>query len=257
MRLGRPFMTQTASVVQLRQESLAAFQDYIDKAEAEMEPALDGRAPFLWSDADPARSRRVRRGDIPAQLWSGDSPVHVPSALIHDWIGAVFIPGATVSKALARVQDYDNHKTIYQPEVMDSRLISHRGNDFSIFLRLLKKKIITVVLDTYHDVHYQPVSDDCWFCRSYTSRIAEVDDAGTPKEKIYPPDTGYGFMWRLYSYWRFAGEKDGVVVECRAISLTRDVPFGLGFIIEPIIKNLPRESLVDTLRATREALRSG
>jgi hypothetical protein len=249
-------MTQTASVVQLKQESLAAFQSYIDQAEAEMKPSLDGRAPFLWSDADSSRSRRVRRGDVPAQLWSGGSPVHVPNALIHDWIGATFIPGASVAQTLACVQDYDNHKNIYQPEVIDSRLISHRGNDFNIFLRLLKKKIITVVLDTYHDVHYQRISNDHWFLRSYTTRIAEVDDAGTAKEKIYPPDTGYGFMWRLYSYWRFAGEKDGVVVECRAISLTRDVPYGLGFVIEPIIKNLPRESLINTLRATRKALQT-
>jgi hypothetical protein len=247
-------MAQTASLVQLEQESLEAFQSYIDRAEAEMQASLDGRAAFLWSDGDPSRSRRVRKGDVPAQLWAGDSPVHVPSGLIHDWIGAAYISRATVAQTLARVQDYKNHKSIYQPEVMDSRLISHDGNDFSIFLRLLKKKIITVVLDTYHDVHYQQVSDDEWFCRSYTTRIAEVDDAGTPREKIYPPDTGYGFMWRLYSYWRFAGEKDGVVVECRAISLTRDIPYGLGFIIEPIIKNLPRESLVNTLRATRKAL---
>jgi hypothetical protein len=249
-------MTQTASVVQLKQESLAAFQSHIDQAESQMEPTLDGREPFLWADSDSSRSRRVRRGDIPAQLWSGDSPVHVTDSLIHDWIGAAYIRGTTVTKTLDRVQDYDNHKTIYQPEVMDSRLISHRGNDFTIFLRLLKKKIITVVLDTYHDVHYQRVSDVGWFCRSYTTRIAEVDDAGTPREKIYPSDIGYGFMWRLYSYWRFAGEKDGVVVECRAISLTRDIPYGLGFIIEPIIKNLPRESLVNTLRATRNALQS-
>ena len=249
-------MTQTASLVQLEQESLAAFQSYIDRAEEEMQPSLDGRVAFLWSDGDPSRSRRVRKGDVPAQLWAGDSPIHVPSGLIHDWIGAAYIPVTTVAQTLARVQDYNNHKSIYQPEVMDSRLISHDGNDFSIFLRLLKKKIITVVLDTYHDVHYQRVSDDEWFCRSYTTRIAEVDDAGTPKEKIYPPDTGYGFMWRLYSYWRFAGEKDGIVVECRAISLTRDIPYGLGFIIEPIIKNLPRESLVSTLRATRKALQN-
>ena len=81
-----------------------------------------------------------------------------------------------------------------------------------------------------------------------------MDDPGTPKEKVYPPDTGYGFLWRLYSYWRFMEEAGGVIVECRAISLTRDVPLGLGFIIEPIIKNLPRESLVHTLEATRRAL---
>jgi len=50
------------------------------------------------------------------------------------------------------------------------------------------------------------------------------------------------------------GTGDGVTVECRAISLTRDVPLGLGWIVEPIIKNLPRDSLVNTLKATRRAL---
>jgi hypothetical protein len=247
-------MTQTPSVVQLKQETLAAFEAYVQGAEAGMQPFLEGRLPFLWSDEDADRGRRVRKGEIPAQLWSDQTPVHVPSGLIHDWIGAVLIPRATIAKTLARVQDYDNHKNIYQPEVLESRLISHHGSDYSIYLRLLKKKIITVVLDTYHDVHYQRVSEEHWFCRSYTTRIAEVDDGGTPKEKIYPPDTGYGFMWRLNSYWRFAADGDGVVVECRAVSLTRDVPFGLGFVIEPIVKNLPRESLVNTLTATRRAL---
>lgn len=247
-------MTQTASVVQLKQETLEAFAAYVREAERQMEPTLDGRSPFLWSSENPDRSRRVRKGDISARLWSEQLPVRVPSGLIHDWIGAVAIPATTIAKTLARVQDYDNHKNIYKPDVLDSCLISHRGTDYSIFLRLLKKKIITVVLDTYHDVHYQRVSEDQWFCRSYTTRIAEVDEAGTRKEKIYPPDTGYGFMWRLYSYWRFEGQKEGVIVECRAISLTRDVPYGLGFVIEPIIKNLPRESLVNTLKSTRQAL---
>ncbi len=247
-------MTQTPSVVQLKQETLAAFQSYVHDAEAKMRPSLDGAATFLWSDDDADRLRRVRKGEILAQPWSDQLPARVPSGLIHDWIGAVFIPGTTIAKTLARVQDYDHHKHIYKPDVMDSRLISHHGDNYSIYLRLLKKKIITVVLDTYHDVHYQRVSDAQWFCRSYTTRIAEVDNAGTPKEKIYAEDTGYGFMWRLNSYWRFAAEGDGVLVECRAISLTRDVPFGLGFVIEPIVKNLPRESLVNTLTATRRAL---
>jgi hypothetical protein len=247
-------MAQTVSVEQLKQETLDAFQSYIREAEAAMQLSLDGAAAFLWTDDNADRARRVRNGEILSQLWAGRPPVHVPSGLIHDWIGAASIPGTDIAKTLLRVQDYDNHKNIYKPDVMDSRLISHHGNDYTIFLRLLKKKIITVVLDTYHDVHYQPVDKDRWFLRSYTTCIAEVDDAGTPREKIYPPDTGYGFMWRLYSYWRFQGEADGVIVECRAISLTRDVPFGLGFVIEPIIKNLPRESLVNTLKATRQAL---
>jgi hypothetical protein len=247
-------MSQTVSIVQLKPETLDAFQAYVRDAEQAMQPSFDGRAPFLWTDDNVDRARRVRKGEIRAQLWVGDAVVHVPGGLIHDWIGAVSIPHTTVTKTLARVQDYDNHKNIYKPEVMDSRLLSHHGNDFTIFLRLLKKKVITVVMDTEHDVHYQRVSDDRWFLRSYTTRVCEVDDAGTAKEKIYPPDTGYGFLWRLYSYWRFMAEGDNVIVECRALSLTRDVPLGLGFIVEPIIKNLPRESLINTLKATRRAL---
>jgi hypothetical protein len=247
-------MAQTVSVAQLKPETLDAFQQYIRNAEEEMQPSLENCAPFLWSDGNPDRARRIRKGEILAQLWVGDAVVHVAGGLIHDWIGAVSIPHTTVAKTLARVQDYDNHKNIYKPEVMDSRLLSHHGNDFTIFLRLLKKKIITVVMDTEHDVHYQRVSEGSWFCRSYTTRTCEVDDPGTPKEKVYPPDTGYGFLWRLYSYWKFMAEGNGVIVECRAMSLTRDVPLGLGFIVEPIIKNLPRESLINTLKATKQAL---
>jgi len=247
-------MAETVSVVQLKPETLDAFHAYVRDAEAGMQPSLEHGAPFLWTDANPDRAHRVRQGDIPARLWAGQSPVKVPSGLIHDWIGAVLIRNTNMEKTLSRVQDYDNHKNIYKPEVMDSQLISRHGDDFTIFLRLLKKKIITVVMDTDHDVHYQRVGDKQWFCRSYTTRVCEVDDPGNPKEQVHPPDTGYGFLWRLYSYWKFMEEGDGVFVECRAISLTRDIPIALRFIIEPIVKNLPRESLINTLKATRQAL---
>jgi hypothetical protein len=37
--------------------------------------------------------------------------------------------------------------------------------------------------------------------------------------------------------------------------LTRDIPTGLGWLIEPIIRNLPKQSLESTLRAMRAALK--
>jgi hypothetical protein len=247
-------MVQTANVVTLKPKTLQAFEDYIRDAEEAMQPALGGRGAFLWSDLNSNRSQQVKQGQISAQLWAGDWPVKIPNGLIHDWVGAVFIPGATVERVLALVQNYDDHKNIYHPEVMDSRLLSHEGNDFKIFLRVLKKKIITVVLDTDHDVHYTPLEEKRWFCRSYTTRIAEVEGVDTAKEKVLEPDTGYGFLWRLHSYWKFDEKNGGVTVECRAISLTRDIPMGLGWIIDPIVRNLPQESLIHTLDATRRAL---
>ena len=247
-------MSQTANIVQLKPRTLQAFEEYTHAAEAAMEPSLRGERPFLWSDNSSQITQQISKGQIVAEFWSGKGAIELPNGLIHDWIGVVFIPRATVDEVLAMVQDYDNHKNIYKPEVLDSKLTSHDGNDFKIFLRLLKKKIITVVLDTDHDVHYSSADDKRWFCRSYTTRIAEVEDPGTAKERVLEPDTGYGFLWRLYSYWRFQDRDGGVYVECRAISLTRDIPLGLGWIIEPIIRKLPRESLINTLKSTRDAL---
>jgi len=254
-------MAQAANVVQLKPRTLQAFDAYVREAEDGMRPSLEGRSTFLWTDADSARALQVRRGQVVAQLWAGDGPVKIPNGLIHDWSGAAFVSGRTLEQALALVQNYDNHKNLYQPEVIDSRLLSRDGDHFTIFLRLLKKKIITVVLDSDHDVRYTAIDAARCFCRSYTTRIAEVEDAGTDKERVLEPDTGYGFLWRLYSYWKFEDRKgdtgrgdDGVYIECRAISLTRDIPLGLGWIIEPIIRKLPHESLVHTLEATRTGL---
>ena len=249
-------MAEDVQPVQLKPETLQAFEAYIREAEAAMDKTLHGEA-FLWSDGDPKRAKQVRQGKIVAQLWQGKSPVKVPSGLIHDWIGAAFLPGATVARILARIQDYDNHKNMYRPEVIDSKLIARRGNDFQIYLRVLKKKIITVVLDTDHDVHYFQVDGARWGCRSYTTRTAEVDDAGKPNEKVRPPDAGYGFLWRLDTYWRFEERDGGAYAECRAISLTRDIPTVLKWIIEPMVRSLPKDTLIHTLNATRDAVVRG
>jgi hypothetical protein len=247
-------MPRSATKIQLNPETLEAFAAYVREAEAAMEEDLPSGTQFLWSDRTLARAHLVRRGEIVAQFWSGSGPAKVPGGLIHDWVGAVFTPGTTVEATLRLVQDYDHHQDIYKPEVLVSKLMRHRGNDFEIYLRLLKKKILTVVLDTDHDVRYRCLDATRWLCRSYTTRIAEVENAGTPKEQVLPADTGLGFLWRLYSYWRFQERDAGVYIECRAMSLTRDVPMGLGWVIEPIIQKLPRESLIHTLDCTRRAL---
>jgi hypothetical protein len=153
------------------------------------------------------------------------------------------------------VQDYGKHKQYYRPEVVESRILSHEDHRFRIFLRLLKKQIITVVLDTEHDVQYERVDEKKWRSVSRTTRISEVSDAGKRDEKVLPAGTGQGFLWKLNSYWRFQERDGGTWIECEAISLTRDVPAGLGWLIEPVIKNLPRDSLQNALKSTRAALK--
>jgi hypothetical protein len=247
-------MAQTEQPVQLKPRTLEAFDAYIHHTEMEMEQTLGGRGPFLWSELKPERAQEIGRGQVLAQFCAGPGPIKVSDGLIHDWVAAALISDSTIEEIFAVIQDYDNHKNIYKPEVIDSKLINRDDNNFQIYLRLLKKQIITVVLDTNHEVHYRPVGRTRWVCSSYTTRIAEVENAAGRDERVLQPDTGHGFLWRLYSYWRFEEREADAVVECRAISLTRDVPFGLGWAIQPIIQKLPRESLIKTIEATRRAL---
>ena len=81
-----------------------------------------------------------------------------------------------------------------------------------------------------------------------------MDNPGKRDERELPPGTGHGFLWQLDTYWRFQERDGGTWMECQAISLTRDVPTGLGWLIEPIIRGLPKESLETTLRETAAAL---
>ena len=241
---------EPSSSAQLQPATVRAFDDYIRTAEARLEPP----GGFLWVDQDPARVKQVRAGQLISQPWGAKAETAVEDGLIHDWIGAAFIPGATLDKTLALVQDYDHHKDVYKPEVLDSKLVKREGQHFQIFLRLLKKKVLTVVLDTYHDVTYTRIDARRCRTKSYTTKICEVENPGKRDERDLPPDEGHGFLWRLYSYWRFEERDGGVYIECEAISLTRGVPTGLGWIVEPIIRTLPRDSLANTLRSTRDGV---
>jgi hypothetical protein len=236
-------LAMPAAAAQLKPQTLEAFERYVHQA-AER---LERRPDFIWS-APPGK------GDIAVAPANAKPVSKVPDGLVHDWVGTAFLPGVPIDRVIAMVQDYNRHKEIYKPEVIDSRLMSRDGNRFHVYLRLLKKQVITVVLSTEHDVRYEQLSPNRWRSFSETTRISEVENAGKANEREKPAGTGEGFLWKLNTFWRFEERGGGTWVECEAISLTREIPTGLGWIIEPIIRNLPRESLEITLRSTRAAL---
>jgi hypothetical protein len=249
----------------LQPAAIAAFDQYVRATEDRIDRELKRPGQFLYVEglADPERKQvlaMLKSGGIfMAKLTTHDPhgpELDVPDAMIHHWLGAVFIPGATLPQTLAAVQDYNHHQDFYKPDVLQSKLLSHEGNDFKVYYRLQKKKIITVILNTDHDVHYFPVDDTHCYSRSYSTRIAEVENAGTPKEHEKPIGHDGGFLWRLDSYWRFEQKDGGVYVECESVSLTRDIPEGLGWLIRPFVTSVPKESLQSTLNSTRLAVQA-
>lgn len=231
----------------------AAFRAYVKQREAALDRRSQGSS-FLWCAERAERLRLVHQNGVVVEPHAGKAITGVKDGLIHDWVGAAFIPGATLASTLTFVQNYNGHKNFYSPEVVDSKLLSRDGDHFRVFLRLRKHKVITVVLDTEYDVRYRPLGPHREESRSYSTRISEIRDPGTSSEQALPPGRDHGFLWRLNSYWRFEERDGGTYIECEAISLSRDVPALLSVLIIPIIKELPEESLRRTLDATRSAV---
>ena len=247
----------------LKPPTLEAFGRYVQATEARIDKELTRPETFLYVDGLPG----PRRAEVRATLQRGEvfmerlktqdaagREMKAPDALVHHWMGAVFIRGASLRQVLELVQDYDRHQDIYKPEVVRSKLVQRKGNDFKIYYRLRKKKfIVTMTYNTDHDVHYYPVDATHCHSRSYTTRIAEVVDADEPSEREKPVGRDRGFFWRLYSYWRFEEREGGMYVECEAISLTRDIPM-LAIMFKPLVTDLPKESLQMTMGSTRRAV---
>jgi hypothetical protein len=236
-------------------ETAKAFDDYVAGAEKQIRREESAVETFLILPpaTTAGREAALRRGEVLVDL-RGPTPAKIPGGLIHHWVGTVFIPNATVAQVLAVVQDYDHLTRSYAPEVMDSRLISREGDDFHISLRMREQKVVTVVLDAEYQVHYGRLDAAHQFSVSRSMRISEIAEAGSPREHAVADTENHGYLWRLNSYWRFVQATDGAIVQCEAISLTRNVPAGLGWLIEPFVREIPRESLEVTLGATRDAV---
>jgi hypothetical protein len=236
----------------IRPETVREFDAYVGAAEARIDALLEKPGSFLWADTEEKRAR-LRKAGVISEPRSGSGERRIKGGLAHDWVGAAFIPGATVAEVLALLQDYDNHSKVYAPEVIASRTLERDGDDFKARLRLFKRRVrITVVLDADSDIRYRRLSGNDWQSRSHSTRIVEIAAPGRPQEREKPPGQDRGFLWRLNSYWLFRERDGGVYVECEAISLSRSVPAPLEPLIGPIIRGLSKDALTSTLEATRK-----
>jgi hypothetical protein len=245
---------------ELQKHTLEAFNRYIAVTEARLEGELKDGSAYLWIDRQPRREtlyQGLRKGEIVIErlrMKEKGKEIEIDDGLIHHWIGTVFIPKATVKQAFAILQDYNNHHVTYKPDVMKSKILSRNGDFMKVYMRFFKKKVISVVLDTEHDATYSVLDKNRAASRSHTTKIVEVENPGTKSERHKPEGNDHGFLWRLYSYWRFEERDGGLYMQCEAISLTRGIPWALAPIIRPFVTEIPKESLISTLGNTRRAL---
>jgi hypothetical protein len=247
-----------SAAAELTARTAAAFDRYVKVAEAQM----DTRPGFLWPDHFPELERKrlldsVRAGEpLIARVETRDNgqSLRIPDGLVHHWVGLVFAPGATLEQALNLMQDYDRHAIVFRPAVSQSKLLARDGDVFRVHLRFSMEKVITVVVDTDNEARFKRIAGDRSRSWIRSLHVNEIEAPDTPRERTLPEGSGGGYMWRLNSYWWFLERDGGTYVQCESISLTREVPFGLRWLIGPFITSIPRESLSFMLDTTRRNL---
>ena len=246
----------------LKTETAAAFDRYVALTEERNTTELKSGAPFLWPDTLAENERREAYESLRAgvtriekrQTFSGGNEIRCPNGLIHHWEAIAFIKGVKMDDVLRVLEDYDHHSEYYKPDVEQSRTLQHDGDHYQAFLRFRRHKVITVVLNTTHDVKYFRDSPQRAHSRSSAIKIAEVENAGKPDEDEKSAGDDDGFLWRMETWWRMEERDGGVYIQSEVVSLTRDIPTGVGWMIGPFVNGIPKETLAFTMEATRKAV---
>jgi hypothetical protein len=239
----------------LNPETEAAWEAYLQQATASMQARLQPGAHFLWLEEEPDRMEFVRtRGPLIGPV-NKHIPDKVSHGLIHDWLGAGFVPNARIEDILRVVRDYDSYKRIYRPGVIDSLSHSSEGEKDLFFMRLANRSVVSkTALDTECEAHYIRIDDHRWYGYSNTLHIRELAHFGTPKQDTLSEDTGTGLIWRLSSITRLEERDGGVYAELEALALSRDIPGALRLFVTPIVRRVSRDSLATSLHQTRVAI---
>ena len=244
---------------ELKARTIAAFERYERLTEARMAAEI---RPFLRVDRLDAAARhavleKLRAGEVTIdRLETRDvgRKIDVPDGMIHHWAGTGFVPGVRLDRAVALLQDYNRHAQFYRPAVARSEILQRDGDRFRVFLRFFLKKVIAVTVNTESVAEFSRPGPDRAASRIRSTRVAEVENAGTPSERELPVGRDGGYLWRLNSYWRFLERDGGTYIDCESITLTRDIPFGFGWLVGPFVTSLPRETLMFTLETTQKTL---
>lgn len=235
--------------------AVAAFNAYVQKVESRLARQHSATPGFLAGQVtEPATNARLRSGELVIEKLTPETGADIPGAMLHDWRGTAFAPGATVADFERVMKDFPAYPQMFAPQVLQARILGHANGQIQATMRLRQKHVLTVVMDTYYDLGFERLDARHGFSNARGTQVNEISAPGTAKERALGPGEEHGFLWRLNTYWSYEERDGGLYMQIESISLTRSIPAGLGWAIGPFVESVPRESLEFTLRSMGNAV---
>jgi hypothetical protein len=237
--------------------AVSAFNSYSKAVESRLAQQHRSSNTFLAplaSDPEDLKTR-LREGELIIEKLTPSTDVNLSGALLHHWRGTAFAPGAKAADFEQLVRDFNSYPQHFSPQVLHAKVLTQGGDRMQAWMRVRQKHVITVVMDTTYDITFGQLDVRHGYSISQSTRIAEIEAAGTGAERTLSANKDHGFLWRLNTYWSYAERDGGLYLQIEAISLTRSIPRGVGWAVQPYVESIPRESLEFTLRSACNALR--
>jgi hypothetical protein len=242
---------------ELNEQTVTAWKNYIVTAKVNMQQRLTGKSPFLWADEDPMRRRLLNSGEIIISPLGNSHPLSVPRGLIHHWIGAVFIPGATIGDLTAVVNDYSRYNEIYRPTLIKAEPLGSSIDEQKLSILWVQRVLLlTAAFYTELDSNFSALNSRQGYITFSTTCVQQIENYGEKDERRLAEDQGSGYLWRLVSFARFEERDGGLYLELEVSGLSKDLPGSLRFLLKPVIEHIPRQALTAKLDQTRQAIRS-
>jgi hypothetical protein len=244
-----------SKATELKEQTVQAWETYVRAANTRVEERASGKSPFLWVDEKPERVQRVRAGEVLVAPVDSDNPRKVPHGLIHDWIGAMFLPNAKLDEVMHVLGDYDHYQDFYKPLVVKSKLLERTDDHEKVTLLMMQKAFsVTAAVETENEIRLVRPDANRVYSLSDSVRVQEIADYGQPSEHALPEGHGPGYVWREFSVSRLEQRDGGVYVEIETIAMSRGIPVAIRWMIKPLVESLPRKIMLATLTDTRNAV---
>lgn len=211
--------------------AVSAFDSYTRAVEARLDRQHQSRDSFL------SHPENAIEQLTPASL-------DLPGALLHHWRATAFAPEAKAADFERLLRDVESYPRYFSPQVLQAQVSRQGGDRIQTKMRVRQRNIIAVVMDATYDVRFGQLDEQHRYSISQSTRISQVE-----------PAAEQGFLWRLNTYWSYEERDGGLYLQVEAVSLTRSIPAGFGWLIHPYVDRIPRESLEFTLRCALKALR--
>jgi len=236
--------------------AFAAYNSYVGVVETRLAKQHRSQNGFVAAGSSASQDElRLRRGELIVEQLTPATGVDLPGAMLHHWRGAAYVAGAKVADFERLTRNFNAYPIYFSPQVVEAKVLSGEGDRLKATMRVRQRHVITVVMDTAYDVVFGRFDARHGYSMSRSTRIAEIEGAGTSDERALSSSQEHGFLWRQNTYWSYEERDGGLTMQIESISLTRSIPTGLGWAVGPFVESVPRESLEFTLRSVCNALR--